>query len=299
MVCDVLDALAVRLDGKPASPEYFSRRRRVLHKCLGYAVRKKRLAANPLSKANLPEGWTAPAKPDDTLDPRAVGSPELVATMLNACAHHRQTARPALPALLRLHVLRPDAALRSRRPHPEPAATCPNKAGATSPSPTPAPPPGSAYTDDGAVHEHRGLKGRTKGSRPTARRPARKVPIPPQLVTLLRDHIQAYGTAPDGRLFRSETRHPPAALHLVAGLAESPRRLPHPRAARHTPDETALRPAPLRHHLAARLRRPDAQVAAWAGHSVEMLRRVYAGCAQGLEGIWITRMDQTLPRDES
>jgi hypothetical protein len=61
LVCDVLDALAVRLDGKPASAEYFSRRRRVLHKCLGYAVRKKRLAANPLSKNNLPEGWTAPA----------------------------------------------------------------------------------------------------------------------------------------------------------------------------------------------------------------------------------------------
>ena len=36
---------------------------------------------------------------------------------------------------------------------------------------------------------------------------------------------------------------------------------------------------------------PDAQVAAWAGHSVEMLRRVYAGRAEGLEGIWITRMD--------
>jgi len=46
VVCDVLDALALRLDGKPASPEYFSRRRRVLHKCLGYAVRKKRLASN-------------------------------------------------------------------------------------------------------------------------------------------------------------------------------------------------------------------------------------------------------------
>jgi len=85
VVADVLDALAVRLDGKPASPEYFSRRRRVLHKCLGYAVRKKRLGSNPLSKANLPEGWTAPAKPDDTLDPRAVGSPELVARMLQVC----------------------------------------------------------------------------------------------------------------------------------------------------------------------------------------------------------------------
>jgi len=60
-------------------------RRRVLHKCLGYAVRKKRLTTNPVSKANLPEGWTGPARPDDTLDPRAVGSPELVARMLQVC----------------------------------------------------------------------------------------------------------------------------------------------------------------------------------------------------------------------
>jgi hypothetical protein len=43
VVCDVLDALATRLDGKSAAPEYFARRRRVLHRTLGYAVRKKRL----------------------------------------------------------------------------------------------------------------------------------------------------------------------------------------------------------------------------------------------------------------
>jgi len=39
-------------------------------------------------------------------------------------------------------------------------------------------------------------------------------------------------------------------------------------------------------------------VAAWAGHSVEMLRRVYAGRADGLEGVWITRMTQTLPQEK-
>ena len=85
VVADVLDALAVNLNGKPAAPEYFSRRRRVLHRALGYAVRKKRLSQNPLSKGNLPEGWTPPQAPDDTLDPRAVGSPALVASMLKAC----------------------------------------------------------------------------------------------------------------------------------------------------------------------------------------------------------------------
>jgi hypothetical protein len=34
----VLDALAVNLDGSPAAPDCFSRRRRVLRKALGYAV---------------------------------------------------------------------------------------------------------------------------------------------------------------------------------------------------------------------------------------------------------------------
>ena len=63
MVCDVLDALASRLDGKSVAPDYFARRRRVLHRVLGYAVRKRRLPKNPLSKNNLPEGWTVPESP--------------------------------------------------------------------------------------------------------------------------------------------------------------------------------------------------------------------------------------------
>lgn len=31
--------------------------------------------------------------------------------------------------------------------------------------------------------------------------------------------------------------------------------------------------------------------AAWAGHSVEVLTRVYARCVFGLEDVWIGRMD--------
>ena len=36
------------------------------------------------------------------------------------------------------------------------------------------------------------------------------------------------------------------------------------------------------------------EIAAWAGHSVEMLLRVYARCVAGLEDVWISRMDATL-----
>jgi len=51
--------------------------------------------------------------------------------------------------------------------------------------------------NSGDVHEERGLKGRS-------RKAVRKVPIPPELVHLLREHVERFGTAPDGRLFRSE-----------------------------------------------------------------------------------------------
>ena len=37
---------------------------------------------------------------------------------------------------------------------------------------------------------------------------------------------------------------------------------------------------------------PATEVAAWAGHSVEMLMRVYVRCMAGLKGIWIGGMDQ-------
>ena len=39
---------------------------------------------------------------------------------------------------------------------------------------------------------------------------------------------------------------------------------------------------------------PATEVAAWAGHSVEMLTRVYARCVAGLEDVWIGRMDDAL-----
>jgi integrase len=57
---------------------------------------------------------------------------------------------------------------------------------------------GSRWTDSGAAHDRRGLKHR-------AAKEARLVPIPPALVVLLRAHIERFGVAEDGRLFRSAT----------------------------------------------------------------------------------------------
>ena len=39
---------------------------------------------------------------------------------------------------------------------------------------------------------------------------------------------------------------------------------------------------------------PATEIAAWAGHSVEMLLRVYVRCVAAMEDVWIARMATTL-----
>lgn len=55
---------------------------------------------------------------------------------------------------------------------------------------------GTAWTDSGEAHDRRGLKHRSRIA-------VRYVPIPPELVALLRWHVTVHGTGPDGRLFRT------------------------------------------------------------------------------------------------
>lgn len=61
------------------------------------------------------------------------------------------------------------------------------------------------------AHQRRSAKAPQRGRQSPAglkNRPTedvRRVPIPPQLVTMLRDHLATFGTAEDGRLFFSES----------------------------------------------------------------------------------------------
>jgi hypothetical protein len=54
---------------------------------------------------------------------------------------------------------------------------------------------GASWTDSGRRREERQLKHRAKGE-------TRVVPCPPELTALLHEHLEAFGTAPDGLLFR-------------------------------------------------------------------------------------------------
>jgi len=72
-----------------------------------------------------------------------------------------------------------------------------------------APRTAAAWTSDGTSYEQRGLKHRPDGT-------IRMVPAPPVLVAMLRTHVMAYGTAPDGRLFRG-TRGGPLSESVYGG----------------------------------------------------------------------------------
>ena|SRR5215471_791972 len=76
---------------------------------------------------------------------------------------------------------------------------------------------GREWTDDGQVHEVRRPKGGPRNA-------VRRVPVPPVLVELLREHIQEFGTAPDGRLFRTYrgATYLPSTLWQVLPKARRP-----------------------------------------------------------------------------
>jgi integrase len=144
---------------------------------------------------------------------------------------------------------------------------------------------GAALTDSGEAFDDRGLKHRAEND-------TRSVPIPPELVTILREHIEEFGTAADGRLFRSatggmiyDTTHTWAAART---LALAPEQVASP---------LAGRPYDLRHAAVSLWLNGGVaatEVANRAGHSVEVLLRVYAKCIDGGEDAANRRIDEAL-----
>ena len=283
-VRQVLDVLARKLDGTPAAPDYFSRRRRVLYNVLRYAVAEKRLSHNPLDGT----GWTRPNMDEVTeeINPRVVASPEQVRDLFAAVSYlgpRRGQRLIAFYACLYFGMLRPSEASGLRRDD----CILPEAGWGKLDLADTRPAVGKDWTDSGKVHEHRGLKNRP-------RRATRQVPIPPELVVILRDHIQRHGVAPDGRLFRGESGgvlHPSSYSRTwrdarTFGLSPA-----------QAASLLARRPYDLRHGgVSLRLNAgvPATQVAEWAGHSVEVLLTIYAKCIDGRDEVWFSRIDKAL-----
>lgn len=120
------------------------------------------------------------------------------------------------------------------------------------------------------------------------------MPIPPELVAILRAHIECFGTAPDGRLFytRGGGTFSGATYAKVwqAGrlLALTPDRVASPLAGR----PYDLRHAAVSLWLNAGVHAPE--VAERAGHSVDVLLRTYAKCIDGQQDVANQRIEKAL-----
>ncbi|WP_150244854.1 tyrosine-type recombinase/integrase [Nocardiopsis quinghaiensis] len=275
------------LDGTQASADYFSRRRRGFSAALSYAVLKERLPENPLRRKDLPTDWQPP-KTEEEVDPRSIGNPTKVRQVLTAVSYVGRRQGPRFVAwfgCMYYAMMRPQEVANLRRSGCELPTEGWGKLTFSDSSPA----PGKKWTDSGASHEERGLKGRKQG-KGRGKKPSRTVPIPPELVAMLREHIRCFGAGPDGRLFRSERGNPiqPSTYWRVWDRA---RRL----ALTEEEREGLLlkRPYDLRHAgITYRLNRgvPATQVAKWAGNSVDVLQRVYAQVWTQMDEVWINRM---------
>ncbi len=277
-----LDALALRLDGKAASANTVRRKRAVLHAVLEYAVELEELPANPLHRIK----WRPP-KTTETVDPRVVVNPRQAQELLTAVTYVGKRGRGrrlmALFACMYYAALRPGEAVALRQQDCYLPATGWGRLLVDVSRPE----VNTQWTDSGDAHEERGLKHRGRDD-------VRPVPIPPALVEILRQHIEEFGVGADGRVFRSE-RGGVVASTAYTEVWQEARKLAFTPAQVASP--LARRPYDLRHAavslwLNAGVSAPD--VAERAGHSVDVLLRVYAKCLDGQQEIANQRIDDAL-----
>jgi integrase len=262
-----LGACAVTLGGTPAAATTQRRKRSVLYNALGYAVELGLLAANPVDRIQ----WKTPGVAE-TVDRRVVAGPALARALLAGVRAQgtRGEHLEAFYACIYYAATRPSEAVMLA----EPDLTLPSRGWGRIDLAASAARAGRDWTDDGTARQARGLKHR-------APRETRSVPIPPVLVDLLRAHLRAYGTPPDGRLFRTSRGGllQDSAYSAVWQAARAATLTP----AQHA-SPLARRPYDLRHAAVSLWLNsgvPATEVARRAGHSVAVLLKVYAHCIDG------------------
>jgi integrase len=259
-----LDALSTLLDGSPAAGRTARRKRACLSDVLGLAVERRyfTIPVNPLTTLK----WTAP-KSTEEVDPASVANPRQVRELLEAVRTQggRGAHLEAFFGCLYYAAMRPAEAVGLK------ASQChlPKRGWGHLTLRGGIVHAGHDWTDDNRAHQERHLKAR-------AVRDSRVVPIPPHFVSMLRWHIERYGAAPDGRLFRTSRGGVIQDTGYGEVWAEA--------------RSTALSPSEVASPLA---RRPydlrcagvsfwlfsgvdPMEVARRAGHSVAVLLRVYA-----------------------
>ena len=277
VVRQALRALSLTLDGRPAAPSTVARKRAVFHSALEYGVELNHFESNPLKRVK----WRLD-RSTETVDRRVVVNPRQARALLTAV----REITPAVEgffACLYYAGLRPSEARNLR----DSDCSLPEKGWGELLLTGSHQEAGASWTDSGEASEERQLKHRST-------KDTRVVPAHPELVRTLRRHLDEFGTCVGGRLFVTRTGRagvPLAAPYCNPMSLGTAYRVWHKARKAALPAELvdsplARRPYDLRHAcLSTWLNAgvPAAQVAEWAGHSVNVLLRVYAKCIDGQE----------------
>ncbi|MGJ6967873.1 tyrosine-type recombinase/integrase [Streptosporangium sp. G11] len=275
----ILDRISKTLSGKPAAANTANRKRMTLNSAMEFGQEIGVLTANPLKAVK----WTKP-RTLTTVDPRTVVNISQARGFLAEVEANSQRGKrmKAFFGCMYYAALRPEEVVDLRREH---LHSLPEEGWGEMRLTNAEPRAGSRWTNSGRPRERRGLKHRAEGD-------TRRVPIHPELVALLRAHLNEFGTGPDRRVFIGprgglmtdraylKVFHEARAKAFTAEEALSPL-MDVPYALRHAAVSTWLNagvPAP--------------QVAEWAGHSVDVLLRVYAKCIHGQDGEAMRRISE-------
>jgi integrase len=264
----LLSRISRRQDGTAAAANTANRKRAVLNNLMQYAVETGVLPANPLKAIK----WTRP-RTLKTVDPRTVVSGDQARRLLAAVGEQGERGQRmvAFFGCMYYAALRPEEAVELR---PENLASLPDHGWGELILTNSEPRSGTWWTDNGSARQRRELKHRPRGE-------TRPVPIHPELVAILREHLKKYEPGPDGRIFTGprggifNDRAYLKVFHLARAAAFS---------GQEAASLLARRPYDLRHATVSTWLNagvPAPQVADWAGHSVEVLLRVYAKCISG------------------
>jgi len=264
----LLSRISRKQDGTAAAANTANRKRAVLNNLMQYAVETGVLPANPLKAVK----WTRP-RTLKTVDPRTVVNSTQARRLLAAVGQQGERGKRmvAFFGCMYYAALRPEEAVELR---PENLASLPDHGWGELILTNSEPRSGTWWTDSGSARQRRELKHRPRGE-------TRPVPLHPELVALLSGHLKKYPPGPDGRIFtgpRGGIFNDRAYLKVFHEA----------RAAAFTGQEAtsllARRPYDLRHAAVSTWLNagvPAPQVAEWAGHSVDVLLRVYAKCISG------------------
>lgn len=268
LVRDVLDGMAVRLDGKPRSPAVVSRWRKIFGNAIEYAIERRLLAENPIPAVRRKSPRVVHA-----IDRRSVINPVQARTLLNAVAEQKPSGRRLVAYFGCLYFagLRPEEAAGLR----EGDLSLPAAGWGELHLARARPFAGREWTDSGDDRDDRQLKQRAVGE-------VRPVPCPPELTALLRAHLESFGVSPTGRLFVGERNADSVPRLTVRRTWSRAREAVFTDAVAASP--LARTPYDLRHAAVSTWLNagvPATTVAEWAGHSVDILLKIYAKCLDG------------------